>query len=162
MSEYVSVPAVGTVSGSGRFWRGYGYLLGGLPLCIVAFVIAVAGFALGLGTLVVWLGLPILAGALRASRGLAGVERRATEWATGRALPPHHYREPGGSGIGRLFRMQLDPQSWRDLLHGVVGFPVRLVTFVIAVVWMVAGLGSLLFITWGWSGMVPAVRGRRR
>ncbi|TQM10955.1 sensor histidine kinase [Pseudonocardia kunmingensis] len=149
MTEYASVPASGTVTH--RFWRGYGYLLGGLPLCIVAFVIAVAGFAAGVGTLVVWLGLPILAGTLRASRGLAGVERRGAEWATGRALPPVHYREPRGRGIPRLFSMLADPQSWRDLLHAVIGFPVRLAMFVIAVVWTVGGLGSLLYVTWQWA-----------
>jgi signal transduction histidine kinase len=156
MSEYVSVPAVtapaaGPLTASQRFWRGYGYLLGGLPLCIVAFVIAIAGFSVGIGTIVVWLGLPILAGTLRASRGLAGVERRSTQWATGRALPPHHYREARGRGIGRLFSMLADPQSWRDLLHAVVAFPVRLAMFIIAVVWTVGGLGSLLYITWEWA-----------
>ncbi|MHA6621898.1 sensor histidine kinase [Pseudonocardia sp. DLS-67] len=152
MTEYVPVPAVtGPTTAAQRFWRGYGYLLGGLPLCIVAFVIAVAGFAAGVGTIVVWLGLPILAGTLRASRGLAGVERRGAEWATGRPLPPHHYRETRGRGLGRLFSMLADPQSWRDLLHSVVAFPVRLAMFVIAVVWTVGGLGSLLYITWEWS-----------
>jgi signal transduction histidine kinase len=149
MTEYA--PTAGTLTGSQRFWRGYGYLLGGLPLCIVAFVIAVVGFAAGVGTIVVWLGLPILAGTLRASRGLAGVERRGAEWATGRALPPHHYRETRGRGIGRLFSMLADPQSWRDLLHAVVAFPVRLAMFVIAVVWTVGGLGSVLYITWQWA-----------
>jgi signal transduction histidine kinase len=152
MNEYVSVPAAaGPLTASQRFWRGYGYLLGGLPLCIVAFVIAIAGFAAGIGTIVVWLGLPILAGTLRASRGLASVERRGAEWATGRALPPHHYRPARGRGIGRLFSMLADPQSWRDLLHAVVAFPVRLAMFIIAVVWTVGGLGSLLYVTWEWS-----------
>jgi signal transduction histidine kinase len=152
MTEYVPVPAItGPATASQRFWRGYGYLLGGLPLCIVAFVIAVAGFAAGVGTLVVWLGLPILAVTLRASRGLASVERRGAEWATGRALPPHHYRETRGKGIGRLFSMIADPQSWRDLLHAVVAFPVRLAMFIIAVTWTVGGLGSVLAFAWQWA-----------
>jgi signal transduction histidine kinase len=152
MTEYVPVPAItGPTTASQRFWRGYGYLLGGLPLCIVAFVIAVVGFAAGIGTIVVWLGLPILAGTLRASRGLAGVERRGAEWATGRPLPPHYYRERRGRGIGRLFSMLADPQSWRDVLHAVVAFPVRVAMFVIAVVWTVGGLGSVLYITWQWA-----------
>jgi signal transduction histidine kinase len=149
MTEYV--PVTGPRTAGQRFWRGLGYLLGGLPLAIVAFVIAVVGFAAGVGTMVVWLGLPILAGTLRASRGLAGVERRGAEWATGRPLPPHYYRESRGRGIGRLFSMIADPQSWRDLLHAVIAFPVRLAMFVIAVVWTVGGLGSLLYVTWEWS-----------
>jgi signal transduction histidine kinase len=153
MSEYVSAVPSATVpiDGKTRFWRGYGYLLGGLPLSIVAFVIAVAGFSAGVGTLVVWLGLPILVGTLAACRGLAGVERRGAEWATGKPLPPHHYREPRGTGIGRLFSRLADPQSWRDLLHAVVAFPVRIVLFIIAVTWTVAGVAALLAVTWQWA-----------
>ena len=150
--EYVTAPspAAGAVGGS-RFWRGIGYLLGGLPVGIVAFVVAITGFAVGMGTLVIWIGLPVLVLTLRAARGLAVVERRSTEWATGRALPPHHYRVPRGRGIGRLFRALIEPQSWRDLLHAVVAFPVRLATFVITVAWTVGGLGGLLYVTWEWS-----------
>ncbi|HEY0397516.1 MAG TPA: sensor domain-containing protein, partial [Acidimicrobiia bacterium] len=128
-----------------------GYLLGGLPLAIVAFVIAVAGFSAGVGTLVVWVGLPVLVLTLRAARGFAVVERRSTEWATGRPLPPHHYREPRGRGVGRWFNALAEPQSWRDLVHAVVGFPVRLVTFVLAVAWTVGGVGGLLYVTWQWA-----------
>lgn len=134
-----------------RLRRGMGYLLAGLPLCIPAFVVAVAGFAAGVSTLVVWLGLPILVLTLQACRGLAGVERRATEWATGRPLPPHHYRTPTGRGITWLLRSLAEPQSWRDLLHAVVAFPVRIATFVIAVSWTVGGLGELLYVTWEWA-----------
>jgi signal transduction histidine kinase len=163
MSEHAPVHATPTPGspgsataveyGAGGFWRQVGYLIGGLPLAIAAFVIAVAGFAAGVGTFVVWLGLPILVGTLAASRGLAGVERRSTEWATGRPLPPHHYRQARGRGvgIGRMFRMLAEPQSWRDLLHGVVAFPIRLFTFVVAVSWTVGGLGSLLYVTWQWA-----------
>ena len=150
MTEHLSAPPI-AVGGASPFWRGYGYLLGGLPLAIVAFVIAIAGFAAGVPTLVVWIGVPILAGALRACRGLAGVERRSTEWATGRPLPPHYYREPRSRGLMRMLSMLADPQSWRDLLHGVLAFPVRLVTFVLAVTWTVGGLGSLLYVTWQWA-----------
>jgi signal transduction histidine kinase len=47
--------------------------------------------------------------------------------------------------------MLADPQSWRDLLHAVIAFPVRLAMFVIAVVWTVGGLGSALSVTWQWA-----------
>ncbi|GAA3041093.1 sensor histidine kinase [Pseudonocardia yunnanensis] len=150
--EYVTAPSPATGAvGISRFWRGIGYLLSGLPVGIVAFVVAIAGFSVGLGTFVIWIGLPVLVLTLRAARGLAVVERRSTEWATGRALPPHHYREPRGRGIGRLFRALLEPQSWRDMLHAVVAFPVRIATFVITVAWTVGGLGGLLYVTWQWS-----------
>jgi signal transduction histidine kinase len=151
MTQYASAPTAAVSAGADRFWRQFGYLLAGLPLAIVAFVVAVVGFAAGVGTFAVLLGLLILVGTLRACRGLATVERRSTEWATGRPLPPHHYREPRGRGLGGLFRRLAEPQSWRDLLYAVVSFPVRIAAFVIAVSWTVGGLGGLLAVTWYWA-----------
>lgn len=144
-------PGPAPLGAGARLRRGMGYLLTGLPLGLVALVVAVAGFAAGVGTLVVWLGLPILVLTLRACRGLAGVERRSTEWATGRPLPPHHYRTPTGSGLSGLFRALAEPQSWRDLLHAVVAFPVRIATFAVAVSWTVGGVGEALYVTWEWA-----------
>ncbi len=130
---------------------GLTYHLAGLPLAVVAFVVAVAGFATGAGTLVVWLGVPVLALTLAASRWLADLERRATEAATGRALPPHHYRPVTGSGVVRWWRSLRDPQPWRDVAHGIAAFPVRVVGFVLAVVWTVGGVGGVLYGLWAWS-----------
>jgi signal transduction histidine kinase len=36
-------------------------------------------------------------------------------------------------------------------VHAVVGFPVRLVTFVLAVAWTVGGVGGLLYVAWQWA-----------
>ena len=134
-----------------RTARRFGYQLTGLILAVLAFVVAVAGFSAGVGTFVVWVGIPILAGTFVLSRWFADLERRSTERALGRALPPHHYREPTGGVFRRMVGRISDPQSWRDLLHGIVGFPVRIVTFVLAFSWVVAGLGGLLAFTWMWS-----------
>jgi signal transduction histidine kinase len=147
LAQWLPVPA-----GGRRLAREFGYLLAGLPVGILAFVVAVTGFTTGVGTLVVWIGLPILVGTLYAARGLAAVERRAVCWATGRELPPHHYRSDRGHRIARRLLLALaDPQSWRDLLHAVVAFPVRVATFSIAVSWAVGGLGSTLYVLWEWS-----------
>lgn len=156
LGTHPTVPPAGTRDGAStgqvlaaprsRFGRGLGYVLAGLPIGIPAFVIAVAGFALGVGTLVIWVGLPILVGLLAAARGFAAVERRNVEALTGARLPPHHYRTASGTGFTRLLRALRDPQSWRDLLHMVVAFPVRVASFVIAVTFVVGGAGGLVYV----------------
>lgn len=145
----VSWPA--TWPGRTRLGSQMAYLLAGLPLAVVAFVVVLVGTVLGVATAVAWIGLPITVGALAAARGFAGLERRATEAATGRPLPPHHYRPVRGRGLVRLLRGLADPQSWRDLAHAMAGFPLRLVTAVVALVWAVVGLGGLLYVFWEWS-----------
>jgi signal transduction histidine kinase len=156
---------VGTLAG---LPRRLAYLTAGIPLGVAAFVVAVTGFSLGAGTLVVWVGLPVLAATLWAARGLAVVERRGTERVTRRALPPHHYRVavPGAGGTRRALAMLRDPQAWRDLLHAVLGFPVRLSTGLVALAWGLSGLGGLLYVVWEWAlpddrhGLYELITGR--
>jgi hypothetical protein len=122
------------------------YLLSGLPLGIAAFVAMVTGFAVGVSTLVIMVGLPVLIGTLSAARFLAKVESEQIERATGRPLPPLRPRVARGGWAALL-----DGQSWRDLLHAVVAFPVRIFTFCVALAWTVGGVGGLLYGLWSWS-----------
>ncbi len=154
---HVPANALGSMSwpatwpGRTRLGAQMAYLLAGLPLAAVTFVVVLVGLLLGAGTAVAWIGLPITVGTLAAARGFAGLERRATEAATGRPLPPHHYRPTRGKGMARLLRGLADPQSWRDLAHAMAGFPLRLVTALVALVWAVVGLGGLFYVFWHWS-----------
>ncbi|WP_049573215.1 sensor domain-containing protein [Streptomyces sp. SBT349] len=153
MTSTATRPLASDLAGrrAGRFGRELGYVLGGLPTGIVAFTAAVAGFSAGISTLVIWIGLPILAGTLRAARGMARVERRRVEEVTGRPLPPHVYRDRGGRGWAGIVGALSEPQSWRDLTHMVVSFPLRVVSFCVALTWTLGGAGALLYGTWSWS-----------
>ncbi|SHK26338.1 Signal transduction histidine kinase [Pseudonocardia thermophila] len=133
-----------------RAGRQLGYHVTGLFLAVPAFVLATAGLSVGAGTLVVWIGIPVLAATLAVSRWFAELERRSTEQVLGRSLPPHHYRELSG-GLRRAVSRLADPQLWRDLVHAIVAFPVRITTFVVAVTWVVAGIGELLAFLWMWA-----------
>ncbi|MFD6877847.1 MULTISPECIES: sensor domain-containing protein [unclassified Streptomyces] len=133
-----------------RFRSELGYLLSGLPLGLAAFTVAVTGAALGVSTLVVWVGLPILAGTLRAARSLANRERRRVTAVTGRPMPSRHPL-PSGTGWAGTLRAVRDPRSWRDLVHPVVAFPLQVTTFSVALTWTLGGIGELLYATWSWS-----------
>ncbi|MBO8186676.1 sensor domain-containing protein [Streptomyces spirodelae] len=158
-----SVPApvpAPTASGrprGGRFGREVGYLLSGLPLGIAAFTLMIVGFALGVSTLILVIGLPVLAGTLAMARYLARVEADHIAVVTGRPLPAR-WEEPAsrgagaeaGSGGGR-WKAVRDPQAWRDLAHAVLSFPVRVATFALSLTWLVGGLGGLTYGLWSWS-----------
>ncbi|WP_411104886.1 sensor domain-containing protein [Streptomyces sp. cmx-4-9] len=150
LAPLASVASVAPAPGARRFRCELGYLLSGLPLGLAAFTVAVTGAALGVSTLVVWVGLPILAATLRAARALADRERRRVAAVTGRPLPPYRPRPSGTGGTGAL-RAVRDPQSWRDLAHPVLAFPLQVVTFSVALTWTLGGIGELLYATWSWS-----------
>lgn len=144
------------------------FLVGGLPVGLVSFVVAVVGLTAGVGLLVVWVGVPVLVCTLGASRVPAAHERRAVARVTGGGeLPAPHYREAtDGGGVLRLDVLR-DRQAWRDTLHAVVALPVTLVTAVVALTCAVGGLGGLLYGAWEWAlpadntGLVELVTGVR-
>lgn len=131
---------------TGRFGREMGYLLSGFPLGIAAFVCVVAGAAFGAGTLVVAVGLPVLAGTLSVARFFARVEAEQIAYTTGHPLPPSN--TPVATGRWAALR---DPQAWRDLAHAVVALPVRVGAFGLALAWMAGGVGGVTYGLWSWS-----------
>ncbi|MFF0312350.1 sensor histidine kinase [Streptosporangium sp. NPDC004379] len=135
------------------------YLLAGFPISIVFFSLMVAGFAAGVGTAVVWIGVPILATTLLAARGLADTERRMLPEVLGRPLARPRYR-PAPEGAGRLRRI-VNPltsgQSWLDLLYGIVSFPIAIVTFVFTVTWWAGTILGLTYPIYGW--VIAAIPG---
>ncbi|MEU5867504.1 MULTISPECIES: sensor domain-containing protein [unclassified Nonomuraea] len=120
------------------------YTLVGFPTAVIGFVIMIAGFAAGVGTAVVWIGVPLLAGTLLVARGFADAERGWLSDVLKRPPVRPRYR-PAPEGAGR-FRRIVNPltngQSWLDLLHGVLNFPFAVLAFVLTVVfWAIPILG---------------------
>ncbi|MFF4989867.1 sensor histidine kinase [Streptosporangium saharense] len=138
------------------------YLLAGFPVSIVFFVLAVAGFSAGVGTVVVWIGLPILAGTLMMARGMADVERRMLADVLGRPVPRPRYR-PAPEHAGR-FRRLVNPltsgQSWLDLLYGILSFPLTVLAFVVTVTWWAGTILGLSYPVYGWiTARIPGNQG---
>lgn len=152
----VSGSAPGKSAHGTRRGRGFhgelGYLLLGFPIAVGTFITIVAGLSVGIGCLAVLLGVPITVQTLRGAKAFAAFERRRVERLTGRPLPPHHYRQPAsGTKSSEWFGGLLDPQAWRDVLHVLVSFPLRLVGFVFAFTWTVGGVGEVLYGAWSWA-----------
>ncbi|NES12485.1 MULTISPECIES: sensor histidine kinase [Micromonospora] len=133
--------------------RDSGYVLFGLPLALVGFVVAVAGISLTAGLLVTTLGLPVLAGTLYAARALADIERLRLPAVLRqpRIRPVYLAPEPRSGYWRRILTPMRDPQSWLDLLHAFVKLLVALPTFVLVVVWWAVGLTGTLTVAYDWA-----------
>ncbi|MEV1171645.1 sensor domain-containing protein [Nonomuraea sp. NPDC049784] len=127
------------------------YTLVGFPTAVIGFVIMIAGFAAGVGTAVVWVGVPLLAGTLMTARGFADAERGWLSDVLKR--PPVRPRyKPAPPGAGR-FRRIVNPltsgQSWLDLLHGILNLPFAIASFVVTVVFWAIPLAGLTYPLYG-------------
>lgn len=128
-----------------RFGADVAHLLLSFPMALAAFVPTVVLFSLGAGTLIVWIGLPILLGALLTARGFAVLHRRAAAALGGPEAPDRPYLPaPEGSRLRRLLAPLRDAQSWLDLLWVLVNFPVSIVTWCLSLLWLGGAAGTVL------------------
>lgn len=138
-------------------WRQIGadlaYILPGFFVSLASFTVLVALFTLGLSTLVIWVGLPVLVACLATARWFASVNRSALRrWAGN--IPPVHYRERPKFSIGGMFKNLGDPQLWKDFIHGfLVTFPLRTFTFCLSIAWLGVIAGGLT--KWFWRIYLP-------
>ncbi|MHB1499026.1 MAG: sensor histidine kinase [Acidimicrobiales bacterium] len=162
--DRVSLGAVVGPVFSPRTWLAMVYLVSGLPLAVIYFVLALVGFTLGIGLLpLALLGVPVLAFTLVLCGWFASLE-------SGRAalMLDVHVRQPSGGSssrggqsssgqsssgqsssglprrrrppfVARVRSVLVDPSRWRELAAPIVCFPIALAGFVIAIsAWSVA------------------------
>ena len=126
-------------------------LVGTFAVYLAAFVVCTALFSTGVGLAVLVVGLFVLVAALVVA-GWAARMSRALLAAAGHELPGTRYPAPGPGLRGHLRRLT-DVQSWRDLLHVLVNFPVSVFTFSLGLSWVAGGLGGITY--WYWSRFLP-------
>lgn len=131
------------------------YVLLGLPLGIVAFVLAVAGLSIGAGLLITVAGVPVLVGTLYVARGFAVLERARIVPVLHRPPVAVGYRTapPGAGRWRRLVTPLGDGQAWLDLLHAIVRLPVSVAAFAVALSWWLVAAGGLSY--WFWQRWLP-------
>ncbi|MBY8872962.1 sensor domain-containing protein [Micromonospora sp. PLK6-60] len=136
-----------------RLLRDTAYVLLGLPLAVIGFVVAVAGISLSAGLLVTTLGLPVLAGTLYAIRALADLERFRLPGVLRRPRIRPVYRgpRPGAGFWGRVLTPMRDAQSWLDVTHALFKLPVALLTFVPLLVWWAVAITGSLYWAYDWA-----------
>jgi len=132
------------------------YVLTAFPLALVAFVVGVTGVALGVSTLVVWVGLPVLSATLLGGVAMARLERLRLVGMQGRArrTPPYRPAAPDARPVRRLLAPLLDPQAWLDVLWGVLSLATATAAFVAVALWWSVALVGVTY--WFWQIWLPA------
>ncbi|MFK0022442.1 sensor histidine kinase [Streptomyces sp. NPDC090798] len=134
-----------------RSWREFGYVMSGLPVGILMFTFAVTMFSLGMGLLITFLGIPVLAAALAGILGFGALERARARGLLGievAAPEPLRVRKHGAMAwMGAILK---SGSAWRHLLYSVVQFPWSVFSFVVALSFWVYGWAMLTYPLWFW------------
>ncbi|EIE97778.1 sensor domain-containing protein [Saccharomonospora glauca] len=120
------------------------YLLLNFPIGVAAFVVLLPLTVAGLGTAIVWIGLPVLAATVLLTRGAANVERARAYALLGTYIPPATRPLPEGNARQRWRTRLTDSATWREYGYLFLLFPLGVVELVL----MVASWGiSLALLT---------------
>jgi signal transduction histidine kinase len=133
-------------------WRSNVYLLASFPIGMVTFVWVVTALSVGLGTLIIWIGIPVLIALFEANRGFATLERRRAGWLLQRAIPSAYLPQQRRGMFGYLRTKLADAAVWKDLVWLLFILPVfGLAGFIISVTLWASALGTLALPLWYWS-----------
>ncbi|HEX6681651.1 MAG TPA: sensor domain-containing protein [Candidatus Limnocylindrales bacterium] len=125
------------------------YVLAGFPIAVVTFAVLVAGFAASVALLPLGVGVFVGAGTMLVARLFADIQRLRLRSLTGRLRPI--YKSSNGNVWQRALRVLGDVQSWLDLIHGIIAFPIAVITFSIMVTWWALTLAGLSYFAWDWA-----------
>lgn len=124
------------------------YLVMNLPVGIASFVFVVTTMSLGVSTVVIWVGLAVLAVAVLGMRGMAALERLRVRAMLGTYVATPY--RPVGEKSRWLGRVK-DPATWKDMVYLILMLPVGIAEFTITVtLWSVALYLTLLPLYWNW------------
>ncbi|WP_189212421.1 sensor domain-containing protein [Actinokineospora fastidiosa] len=116
------------------------YLVMNLGVGIAGFVTLVTLFAVGLGTAIIWVGLPVLALAVLLCRGGAQVERARVYALLDTYIAAPHSPLPETGRWKARFR---DGGTWRSLAYFLLLLPIGIVEFTMMVALWASSLGLL-------------------
>ncbi|MBT2492427.1 sensor domain-containing protein [Streptomyces sp. ISL-96] len=137
-----------------RTWRELGYLMLSLPVSVLLFTFAVGMTSLGMGLLITFLGVPVLAACLAGCRGFGALERsRARALLKLDVADPAPVRaKPGGGGGPMVWTgaMLKSGSSWRHLLYAVLHMPWAIFAFTVSLVPWSFGWAMLTYPLWHW------------
>ncbi|HVV14453.1 sensor histidine kinase [Amycolatopsis sp.] len=99
------------------------YLIAGLALRLVEFVLTVTFLLVGIGTVVIWVGIPLLMFTTSMVRGFGDLERRFARRLLDTPLPDADRLASEGPLLRRWRYRLVDPTTWRDLGFLMLSFP---------------------------------------
>lgn len=121
------------------------YLLLAFPLGLAYFIFLVTGLSVGIGLIILWVGLLILAGVLALCWPLTLFERQMAVSLLKVEIPPITRSQENPQGILQQIKNHLsNPTTWKGIAFLFIKFPVGLASFIVTVTLGSLSLGLIL------------------
>jgi two-component system, OmpR family, phosphate regulon sensor histidine kinase PhoR len=131
----MSMQMTGNVVLNKQSYKNILYLLLSFFLGVGYFMVLLTGIVLGIGTLVIWIGVPILFGMVLFWWQLAAFERSLAIKMLGVPIAPMSAGAPRSAGFWRGFQERLgNAMTWKTLAYLFIKFPLGIFCFVFALI----------------------------
>lgn len=128
-----------------KFFPNLIYLLLGLPLGVLYFVILVTGFTLGTGLIITLVGIPILVAMIFVTYILGDLDRTLTSKLLGVKIGKPEARPSNSESASSILVAQLKSlQFWKELVYLLLKMPLGVISFTIAIVFVTVSLALIL------------------
>ncbi|MBO1334945.1 sensor histidine kinase [Streptomyces sp. VRA16 Mangrove soil] len=136
----------------GRTWREFAYQLVSLPIGIAFFTWVVTMTSLGVGLLITFIGVPVLAAGLAGARAFGSLERTRARGLLGLEVGTPEPVRPrkGGGPLAWMGATLKSGVSWRHLLYGVLHFPWATFAFSVSLAFWTMGWALFTYPLWQW------------
>ncbi|MGO8947479.1 MAG: sensor histidine kinase [Ktedonobacterales bacterium] len=145
--QYLRVDGFFSVAREKQTYLNILYLLSAFPLGMVYFILLLTGLSVGIGTLIIWIGIPILLLTMILWEGLARFERLLVRrWLN---VPVRYRKDPRLASLPwtKQFLARLRaPVTWTSLVYLLLEFPFGIFSFTLVITLLAASF-SLIF---GW------------
>ena len=122
------------------------YLLTSFPLGLAYFIFLITGIAVGLGTMVIWVGIPLLICMWGVWWRLALFERYLAEHWLYVTLPPLGYESSEQVSLWQRLQNQVrNPMTWKTLTYLLLKFPLGMIFFTVTVVLFTLSILAFVF-----------------
>lgn len=120
------------------------YLLLSFPLGLFYFVFLISGLAIGISTIIIWIGLLFLLAVFAVWYALIVFERQLAIWMLREEIPPIVREEiPNQTTMQRFVYAVKNPVTWKGLLYLFAKFPLGIFSFVVLVTLLSVSLSLL-------------------
>jgi len=134
MTGFNSIGGFFNVLGEGQTYLNLVYLIIAFPLGLAYFVMLTVGISLGIGLLIIWIGIAILAGVLAGAWAATIFERYLAEALLGIRIHREPPTPPRQSSLWERIRSHLtNPETWKGLLFLGLKFPLGIASFVTSI-----------------------------
>jgi signal transduction histidine kinase len=142
------LPRVLTEALRRRTWAETLYALLGLPIGVAGFVFTVVTLAAGVGFMITFVGLPLMAISGLVSRRIGSGLRMFANKLIGTKIPPPQPFHANPGLLGWIGSCVTDATAWRARLYLLLKLPLGIAGFVVAGFFWLYGIGGVTYAAW--------------